>query len=70
MSRGPAWSRPLFDELAQAYRDAVAMGEADTASAIAAGTMPRWAARSEQVHRAWVAVAPSFGLRYTRVEVS
>ena len=63
MSRGPSWSRPLFDEVAQAYADAIAAGEADTAAAIAAGATPRWAARGEQVHRAWAAVAPRFGLR-------
>jgi hypothetical protein len=69
MSRGPSWRRPLFDEVAQAYADAIAAGDADTAAAIAAGRMPRWAARSEQVHRAWATVAPRFGLRYTRLEV-
>ena len=69
MSRLSSWTRPLFDELAQAYGDANARRDDETARLIAAGTMARWAARCEQVHRAWAEIARPFGLRYTRVEV-
>ncbi len=69
MSRLPWWERPSFDALLQAYADEFAALAAETAETIAGGTMPRWRAECERVHRVWLRIGEPFGLLYTRSEV-